>query len=168
MVGFVVSDEYFMGEALREAEAALEAGDLPIGSVLVRGGAVLARARWSWEHDRDLLAHPEIVAIRRAGARGGTLFTTLEPCVMCIGAAMSGFLDRVVYALESPTDGGGRLPAAYRSRLPAAGGSWSIPEVRAGVRRAESLGLVERFLREGRPGSMRTWARSLVDASPGM
>lgn len=156
-------DEYFMGEALREAEAALLAGDLPIGAVVVVGGAVRARARWAWEPDHDLLAHPEIVAVRSAGARGGTLFTTLEPCVMCIGAAMSGFLDRVVYALDSPTDGGGRLPALYRSRLPASGRSWSIPDVVAGVRHAESRALIERFLREGRPGPMREWARSLVD-----
>lgn len=160
-----MSDEYFMGEALREAEAGLRAGDLPIGTVVVRGGAVAARARWSWEGEHDLLAHPEIVAIRRADARGATLFTTLEPCVMCIGAAMSGFLDRVVYALESPTDGGGGLPALYRDRLPVSGKPWSIPEVVAGVRRTESLELIERFLCQGRPGPMRDWARSLVDRS---
>lgn len=86
---------------------------------------------------------------------------------MCIGAAMSGFVARVVYALESPTDGGGRLPALYRGRLPASGRPWSVPEVVAGIRRAESLRLIERYLLHARPGPMREWARSLVNPSGG-
>lgn len=158
-----MSDDYFMGEALRQAEAGLLAGDVPIGTVVVAGGVVRARARWSWERDHDLLAHPEVVALRNTDARGAALFTTLEPCVMCTGAAMSAFVARVVYALESPTDGGGRLPALYGDRLPASGRPWSIPEVVAGVRRAESRELISRFLLEGPPGPMREWARSLVE-----
>ena len=158
------SDEEFIREALEEAEAGLLAGDVPIGALVVREGTVLARAHWSWERDRDLLAHPELVVLRGVDARGGTLYTTLEPCVMCMGAAMSSFLRRVVYSLDSPTDGAAGVPSLYRERLPASGQPWSVPEVVGGVCRAATLQLVERFLETARPGPIRCWAETLVDS----
>lgn len=146
-------NEKFMREALREAEKGLEAGQVPIGMVLVVEDQVTARAHWSWV-ERDLLAHPELTVLRAPCTRGATLYTTLEPCVMCMGAAMSGFVRRVVYALEGPTHGAARIPMTYRSRLPAAGPPWSIPEVVAGVSRDASRNLVDRFLQVTEPGPM--------------
>lgn len=157
-------DERFMAEALREAELGLHDGNVPIGAVVVRSGAILARAHWSWEQQHDLLAHPELVALGNStDLRGGTLYTTLEPCVMCMGAAMSRFLERVVYALDAPTDGAAGIPALYAERLPEVGRPWSIPAVMRGVGMQASMSLIERFLRTAGPGPMKDWAASLIE-----
>lgn len=158
----MTEDEWFMTEAVTEAKAALAKGDVPIGCIVVRDGGIVARAHWSWEPQHDLLAHPEMVALRSVDARGGTLYTTLEPCVMCMGAAMSSFVSRVVFALPSPSDGGGALPELYSKRLPACGRPWSIPEVVGGIGQVASRQLVDAFLASASPGPLTDWARSLV------
>lgn len=91
--------------ALEEAEAAAQAGDVPVGAVLVdAAGAVLARGRNRREVDQDPTAHAEIDALRAAArARGDwhlngcTLFVTMEPCPMCAGALVNARVARVVY-----------------------------------------------------------------------
>jgi tRNA(adenine34) deaminase len=99
-----VSDEDFMRLALEEAERALDHSDVPVGAVVVRGDDVLARARNERELRGDPTAHAEILALRAAAAATGTwrldgaaLYVTLEPCVMCAGAAVAARIDRLVY-----------------------------------------------------------------------
>jgi tRNA(adenine34) deaminase len=148
-----------MGAALEQAALGLEAGELPIGSVVVADGEVVARAYWQ---SRDgLLAHPELVALQRANRRGVTLVTTLEPCLLCMAAAMFGFADRVVFALESRTDGGTTVGEVWN---PAAGSvaSYRFPTVEAGVRREESAALVREYLQRETASPFARWAQTLV------
>jgi tRNA(adenine34) deaminase len=148
-----------MGAALEQAALGLEAGELPIGSVVAADGGIVARSYW---HSREgLLAHPELVALQEANRRGVTLVTTLEPCLLCMAAAMFGFAERVVFALESPTDGGTIIgdvwnPAA-RSVAP-----YRFPAVEAGVRREESAALVREYLRRKPESPFARWAETLV------
>ncbi len=148
-----------MGAALEQAALGLEAGEVPIGAVVVADGEIVARSHW---HASDgLLAHPELVALQQANRRAVTLVTTLEPCLLCMAAAMFQFAERVVYALESPTDGGTRIGDVWD---PAAGSvaPYRFPAVEPRVRIEESTLLVRDFL-ERFPGSpFARWAETLV------
>ena len=108
-----------MTAALEQAALGLAEGEIPIGSVVAADGEIVARAHW--RSGDGLLAHPELVALQQANRRDVTLVTTLEPCLLCMAAAMFQFAERIVYALESPTDGGRTsarcgIPPAGRSR----------------------------------------------------
>lgn len=97
-------DEQFMRKALQEAESALEAGEIPIGAVVVANGRIIARAHNLTETLGDVTAHAEMQAITSAAnSLGGkyltdcTLYVTVEPCVMCAGAIGWAQVRRVVY-----------------------------------------------------------------------
>ena len=101
-----------MEVALDEARAAAALGEVPIGAVVVREGAVLGRGFNRRETDGDPLAHAEILAIREAArAMGGwrlsgcTLYVTLEPCAMCAGALVASRIERLVYGSADPKAG---------------------------------------------------------------
>jgi len=148
-----------MGTALEQAALGLETGELPIGSVVAVEGEIVARAHWR-ECD-GLLAHPELVALQQANRRDAVLVTTLEPCLLCMAAAMFQFAERVVYALESPTDGGTRVGHVWN---PAAGSvaPYRLPAVEPGVRRDESAALVREFLERFPQSPFVRWAQTLV------
>jgi tRNA(adenine34) deaminase len=148
-----------MGAALEQAALGLEAGELPIGSVVAVEGEIVARAHW--RAGDGLLAHPELVALQQANGRDAVLVTTLEPCLLCMAAAMFQFAERVVYALESPTDGGTRVGAVWNPAADSVA-PYRLPAVEQGVRRGESAALVREFL-EGFPQSpFARWAQTLV------
>jgi tRNA(adenine34) deaminase len=107
-----MSDLELMEAALAEARLAAEAGEVPIGAVVVRGGAIVARGQNRLLRDLDPTAHAEIVALRAAAAvmgnyrlTGCTLYVTLEPCAMCAGAMIHARLDRLVFAAADPKAG---------------------------------------------------------------
>jgi len=101
-----------MEEALRAAQRALEAGEVPVGAVVVCKGRLVGRG---WNRnlaDSDPTAHAEIVALREAGAAVGNhrladcdLFATIEPCAMCAGAVVHARLKRLVYGADDPKAG---------------------------------------------------------------
>ncbi|MBI5664156.1 MAG: tRNA adenosine(34) deaminase TadA [Nitrospirae bacterium] len=100
-------DEYFMRLALKEAEAANEKAEVPVGSVLVLDDKVIASAHNSKESTNDPTAHAELLVIRDAATRGSewrmtdaTLYVTKEPCVMCAGAMINARLGRLVYGCK--------------------------------------------------------------------
>lgn len=104
--------ESFMRRALELARSGGEAGELPVGAVVVREGRIIAEAHNETEGSSDPTAHAEILAMRRAAQSigdwrlsGCTLFVTLEPCPMCAGAMLQAHLDRVVYGAANPRDG---------------------------------------------------------------
>jgi tRNA(adenine34) deaminase len=106
------SDELFMEEALRAAQRALEAGEVPVGAVVVRDGKIIGRGGNRNLSDSDPTAHAEIVALREAGAtignhrlEGCELFATIEPCAMCAGALVHARLTRLVYGADDPKAG---------------------------------------------------------------
>lgn len=102
----------FMALALAEARLAFEAGEVPVGAVVVREGRVIARAHNLRERRRDPLAHGELLALREAAAQKGdwrlgdcTLYVTLEPCPMCAGALVMAQLGRLVFGAFDPQQG---------------------------------------------------------------
>jgi tRNA(adenine34) deaminase len=106
------TDEKWMGLALEEAFLAGEAEEVPVGAVIVRGEALLARAHNSPITLDDPSAHAEVLAIRRAAAllanyrlAGTTLYVTLEPCLMCAGAILQARIERIVFGAADPKSG---------------------------------------------------------------
>jgi tRNA(adenine34) deaminase len=101
-----------MEEALRAAQRALEAGEVPVGAIVVCNGSIVGRG---WNRnitDSDPTAHAEIVALREAGAAVGNhrleecdLFATIEPCAMCAGALVHARVRRLVYGADDPKAG---------------------------------------------------------------
>jgi tRNA(adenine34) deaminase len=109
---FFPREDYFMRLALREAERALEHGDVPIGAVLVRDGEVVAAAHNQRELRQDPTAHAELIALREAARVAGSwrvldtvVYVTLEPCAMCAGAIVLARVPRVVYGASDPKAG---------------------------------------------------------------
>ena len=99
-----MDDAYFMAEALKLAKEAFDAGEVPVGCVLVRRDEIVGRGRNRREGDKSALAHAEIEAIGEACRNLGgwrlwecTLYGTLEPCPMCAGAILNARIPRVVY-----------------------------------------------------------------------
>ncbi len=106
------SDERFMREALKEAEQALEADEVPVGAVVVSNGRIIARAHNLTERLNDVTAHAEMQAITAAANHLGgkyldqcTLYVTLEPCTMCAGAMAWAQLGKLVYGAPDPKRG---------------------------------------------------------------
>jgi tRNA(adenine34) deaminase len=106
------SDELWMEEALREAERARSAGEVPVGAVVVCNGKLVSRGSNRPISSHDPTAHAEIVALREAGNTLGNyrleqceMFVTIEPCAMCAGAIMHSRLKRLVYGADDAKAG---------------------------------------------------------------
>ena len=141
-------DEYYMGEALREARKAAEADEIPVGAVVVSGDDIIGRAHNQTELLHDVTAHAEILAISAATEHLGakyltdcTLYVTLEPCVMCAGALGWAQVGRIVYGARDDKRGFERLG---RTML------HPKTEVTAGIRAEECGELVKVFFRKKR------------------
>ena len=136
-----------------EAEDAAEAGEVPVGAVIVREGEVIARAGNASVSSADATAHAELLAIQAASAvmgdqrlTGCTLYVTLEPCAMCAGAIVLSRLDRVVFGAWDPKAGmAGSVGDLLRNP-----GLNHRPEVQGGVLEKECGGLLSEFFRERR------------------
>jgi tRNA(adenine34) deaminase len=109
---FFPRDEYFMRLAIREAQAALEHDDVPIGAVVVRDGEVIGAAHNERELRQDPTAHAELIALREASRAldswrvlDAVLYVTLEPCAMCAGAIVLARVPRLVYGATDPKAG---------------------------------------------------------------
>lgn len=105
-------DEYWMGEAIRRALSAADRGEVPIGAVIVLEGRIIGSGYNLRETTRDPSAHAEMIAIRRAARRldnwrlnGTTLYVTLEPCIMCMGAIILSRIGRLVFGCHDPKAG---------------------------------------------------------------
>lgn len=150
-----MDDRAAMTLALAEAARAGAAGDVPVGAVVVRDGAVVAAAANRTVRDQDPTAHAEVLAIRAAAAalgswrlEGCTLFVTLEPCAMCAGAVVLGRVPRVVFgAWDDKAGMAGSIGDLLRHpRLN------HRPEVRGGVE-ADACGRLLRDFFAARRGS---------------
>ncbi|MGK0388738.1 MAG: tRNA(adenine34) deaminase [Maribacter sp.] len=106
------SDEYFMRKALQEAQAAFEAGEVPVGAIVVANNHIIAKAHNQTELLTDVTAHAEILALTAASdylggkyLKGCTLYVTLEPCIMCAGALAWSQIDKIVFGAEDAKRG---------------------------------------------------------------
>lgn len=141
-------DERWMAEALYEAERAAEAGEVPVGAVIVHAGRVVGRGHNRTEALQDPTAHAEIIAITAAADSLGswrlektTLYVTLEPCVMCLGAIFNARVPRLVFGTHDPKRGaaGSVIDLTENERLN------HHLEVAHGVHREEASRLLSQF-----------------------
>ena len=148
-------DQAFMRIALEEAARAPAIGEVPIGAVVVRGGQILAQAHNYRELWQDPTAHAEIIAIRAAATALGTwrltettLYVTVEPCTMCIGAIILARIPRVVFGAWDLKAGacGSVFDLTNEARLN------HHVEVLGGLLEQESQTLIQRFFRQLRTG----------------
>ncbi|MCX7983111.1 MAG: tRNA adenosine(34) deaminase TadA [Syntrophales bacterium] len=153
MIGNIRSDEAFMAFALKEARLAAKEGEVPVGAVLVYEGNVIARGHNRCISLHDPTAHAEIVALRKAARKlknyrltGTTLYVTLEPCIMCIGAMIHARIDRLVYGASDPK--GGACGSLYR--IPEDRRFNHVIEVKGGVLAEVTAQILSGFFREKR------------------
>lgn len=141
----------YMQEALKEAEKAAEAGEVPVGAVIVRDGQIIARAHNMTEQLRDPTAHAEMLAIRRAAdvlggwrLTGCNMFVTTEPCSMCAGAIVWARIEKLYIGTMDPKAG-------------ACGSVFNIPqekrlnhyvEIETGLMQEECSSLMKAFFRK--------------------
>jgi tRNA(adenine34) deaminase len=147
------SDDYFMGEALRQAAKAYEREEVPVGAVIVREGRIIARAYNQVETLKDATAHAEMLALTQAESAVGdwrltdcTLYVTKEPCPMCAGAIVHTRLARVVFG-AGDAKGGAAGGALNLLQFPTLNHQC---EITAGVRLAECRELLRNFFAEQR------------------
>lgn len=143
----------FMDLALKQAEIAETAGEVPIGCVIVRGGTVIAQAGNRTLTDRDPTAHAEILAIREAARVTGSerltdcdLYVTLEPCTMCAGAISFARIRRLYYGAADPK--GGAVDSGVR--FFASPTCHHAPEIYPSVGESEAAALLTNFFKARR------------------
>jgi tRNA(adenine34) deaminase len=157
------ADLIFMRMALEEAARAPAVGEVPIAALVVREGCVLAQTHNYRESWQDPTAHAEVIVIRAAAAAlgtwrltGSTLYVTVEPCAMCIGAIILARIDRIVFGAKDPKAG-------------ACGSLFNIPTepklnhqvlVTGGILEQESQYLLQSFFKQLRENSPMTHSRS--------
>jgi tRNA(adenine34) deaminase len=148
-----LNDELWMAEALRQAELALAAGEVPVGAVVILENKIVGRGYNRNLLDNDPTAHAEIVALREAGAAVGNhrltdceLYSTIEPCSMCAGAMVHARIRRLVYGADDPKAGAVRsaLSVINHPRLN------HQMEVVSGVLAGRCSEVLQRFFRERR------------------
>jgi tRNA(adenine34) deaminase len=152
-LALVLTDELWMEEALRCAQRALEAAEVPVGAIVVCDGAIVARG---WNRnltDNDPTAHAEMIALREAGKTVGNhrlgdceLFVTIEPCAMCAGALMHARVRRLVYGADDPKAGAVRsvMQVLNHPKLN------HQMDIRSGVLAGRSAELLQEFFRKRR------------------
>lgn len=155
MIAFASDDERWMRHAIGLAERAEAAGEVPVGAILVRDGKLVAEGWNQPIGTHDPAAHAEVMALRAAGQvlgnyrlTGSSLYVTLEPCLMCVGAIVHARVARVVYGASDPKSGvvntlcrGFELPGLNHR-----------PEVTAGVLADACSEQLKRFFRARREG----------------
>jgi tRNA(adenine34) deaminase len=160
-----------MRQTLALVETALERGELPIAALVVLDGRIIASAHTAERREKRLLVHAELLALEQAdrlkpfpGRRRETvLYTNLEPCLMCLGAAMSFQVGAIYYALESPGDGAAALATSWQ-RDEGSFPGYRFPAITGGLLRQDSIRLFQRWIERNPPGGpMWAWAKSLAD-----
>jgi tRNA(adenine34) deaminase len=155
----VSDDERFMRQALALAQTGLEAGEMPIGAVVVVDGEIVAAEHTQERAAQRLLVHADLLALEAADRlisdrrQRATLYVNLEPCLMCLG-----------YGLESPTDGGVAAFERWDSERAADGmPGYALPQIRGGVLRDSSALLFRAYAARAERGSWAArWAQDVA------
>jgi tRNA(adenine34) deaminase len=168
-----MTPEDLVGLAIDVAEEGLAAGELPIGAVVALGDEVVGRAYAMERSQRRRLVHADLLAMEqadralslrpRASRRGAALrlAVSLEPCLMCLGAAMALVVDEIYFGLEAPSDGAAGVPAVWQPAAPDAD-FCRIPPLAGGIHRARCLDQFRRYVRAAPDSGFRTWAEGLA------
>lgn len=146
----IINDEFFMQQALREAEKAFEEDEVPVGAVIVIQQKIIARAHNMTEQLNDSTAHAEILALTSAynflGTKylpDATLYVTVEPCLMCAGAMYWSKLDRVVWGADDEKNGHRHITAPNFPFHPKT-------KIRSGILKTECAMLMKNFFQQKR------------------
>jgi tRNA(adenine34) deaminase len=149
---FRLGHEYFMGAAYQEALRAFDEGEVPVGAVIEKDGGIIGRGYNRIEATGDATAHAEIIAITAASnylgdwrLNGCTLYVTLEPCLMCLGAILQSRITAIVYGTKDPRLGSidtfqyrEEIEKSYRS----------FPLITSGIMEDESRNLLKAFFKK--------------------
>jgi tRNA(adenine34) deaminase len=165
------ADERWMREAMAVAREGLTSGEVPIGAVVVLGDEVIGRAYTQEQSQRRLIVHADLLALEQADRalgrrrrRGASLYVSLEPCLMCLGAAMTAMIGTVVYALESPSDGAVSVASIWeekRARDDFPG--YDFPTIRSGVLRDASIDVLAEYTETHRvDDAYLRWVQALL------
>lgn len=143
-------DEKYMKIALKEAKKAFDKEEVPVGAIIVKDGIIIAKAHNQKEEKTDTTKHAEIIAIQKASKKlkswrlaDTTMYVTLEPCTMCIGAVINARIKRLVYATPDEKTGACgsvlNIPEEYKFN--------HVVEIKKGVREEESKQILQIFFK---------------------
>ncbi|WP_433728783.1 nucleoside deaminase [Actinoplanes sp. CA-051413] len=163
-----MTPDYLVSAAIDVAEEGMRQGEIPIGAVVEMGGRIISSA---FTRDISLgrrLVHADLLAMIAADEQLGwgprphpvRLAVNLEPCLMCVGAAMALKVNEIYYGLESPADGGSAVAATWPTSpdLP----WYAAPTITGGIRRAEVQDQFRRYRDRAPASGLRSWADTLV------
>ncbi len=153
-----------------EARESLPRLEFPVGAVIFSGDEIVSRAHSSGESSLEFLLHAEMVALLKADKlrylpsqrRKMQLFTTLEPCMMCLGAAMSFYIGEIYYALESPIDGAAEFATRFWRETPREIPGYSLPAIHGGVLKSQGQDLLREYIRLVPGGPLVEFSRILI------
>lgn len=150
------------------AEKALEKGELPIACIIFHNNTIVAQSHASEKEDKRLLVHAELKALIKLDHKHISakekiqmeLFTNLEPCTMCLGAAISSFVGKVYYSLDA-SDGAARwaLNSWNDDRTESA---FCLPDITSGILKDESKELFKRYIEIHQKGQLVEWVKTLL------
>jgi tRNA(adenine34) deaminase len=155
---------------LQLAEEAMRSGECPIAATVFLDDEMIAGSFTKEFSERRLLVHAELNALIEADLKRYSypertrmqLFTNLEPCMMCMGAAMSFFVGEIYYALESPSDGAVKLAQDWNPQSDGFA-SYRVPKVQGGILREESKSLFLSYADKCPPGGLKAFAEGLAN-----
>lgn len=161
--------EHFMREALEMARQGLENDEAPIGAVVVLNQEAIASAYTREKAEGRFLVHADLLALEAADRlspfpgrrRDAALFVNLEPCLMCLGAAMSSFVGAIYHGVESPGDGAVSLVQAWQKQdddFPA----YQVPLIHGGILREDSISLFKQYVARHNSGAIWEWAKTIA------
>lgn len=149
-----MNPEQKMMVAIEEARKSLANREFPVGAVIFDGDEIISQAHSSGESTLEFLQHAEMAALLKADKihflpskrKGMQLFTTLEPCLMCFGAAMSFYIGEIYYSLESPIDGAANFATRFwrnnLKEIPA----YNLPKISGGLLRTQAKDLLREYV----------------------
>ena len=137
----------YMNIALKEAIKAYNKGDVPVGAVIVKDNKIISKSYNKKEKNNDATSHAEIEVIKKACKKlhtwhleECTLYTTLEPCLMCTGAIIQSRISEIIYATDNPNFGKIELLKEYNKKI----------KIQKGILQKESNDLLKKFFKEKR------------------
>jgi tRNA(adenine34) deaminase len=139
---------------IEEARRSLASREFPVGAVIFMGDEIISQAHSSGEYSLEFLQHAEMAAMLKADKmhfppsqrKQMQLFTTLEPCMMCLGAAMSFYIGEIYYALESPIDGAAGFATQFWKNKQTEIPQYDLPEISGGLLREQGKDILREYL----------------------
>lgn len=137
--------KFFMTEALKEASDAMTHAELPIGTVITANNKIIARGSTRVRRENSICAHGELFSLLKlehkvySEERPLTIYTTLEPCIMCLGASIQATIDKIVYGMKAAPDGGVFLREEISKN------NMDVPEIIGGICEGEQVELFREF-----------------------